>query len=537
MHGRPLAPRAAHRLLPRRVDNAARELRLYRRLLVFVGAVYLVWWAAVEAMLAHAYNPLLGRLLVVLVIWGIAGATYASAWVRARVQVLWAAGLWLMTAHYFYLFYENAGDINWVVGSFITVSAITLGMFSRASLISYSVFTAVLSVAVVIALPELRHSVFFPGLVTVLLQANVGLQTKLGVIRDLAASTAHFQLLFDSTFEGVVIHEEGRIVQVNEALARTLGYTAEELIGRDVRELVHPDDRARMLDTLLSGSEPTEARGVRKDGTERDLEIRGKRLPRSERRLLTVADITERNRQAEALRRSNEALERSNIDLQRFAYIASHDLQTPLRSIGSFVELLHATYGDKLDDQGKDWLRRTIKSVAHLRALIDDLLAYSRVDAEPRAFERVSLREVTDRAIALLEAAVAESNATITIGELPEVAGDRSQLVQLVMNLVGNALKYRGAATPVIHVQAESKGDEWVVSVRDNGIGIAPKHHQQVFEIFKRLHDQKEYPGTGIGLAVCRRVAVRHGGRIWVESAAGEGSVFNFTIPKEASQS
>jgi PAS domain S-box-containing protein len=517
------------------VEDAARELRLYRRLLVFVGGIYLVWWVAVEALLPQAFNPLFGRLLVVLTIWGIFAATYASAWVRRRIQVLWACSLWLITAHYFYLFYENAGGINWVVGSFITVSAISLGMFSRASLVSYSVFAAALSVGVVIAIPQLRQSVFLPGLVTVLLQANVGLQSRLGVIRDLAASNEHFQLLFNSTFEGVLIHEEGRIVQVNDALVRALGFSAAELIGRDVRDLVHPEDRAGAESTLLSGTAITEARGIRNDGTVLDLEIRGKPLPRSKRptRLLTIADITERNRQAEALRKSNEALERSNIDLQRFAYVASHDLQTPLRSIGSFVDLLNATYEAQLDEQAKDWLRRTSKSVTHLRALIDDLLAYSRVDAEPRAFETVSLRDVVDRATSLLEVAIAESAAQITCGELPEVTGDRSQLVQLVQNLVGNALKYRGAAAPVIHIAAEGEANAWVVSVRDNGIGIAPKHHQQVFEIFKRLHDQKEYPGTGIGLAVCRRVVNRHGGKIWVESEVGQGSVFYFTLAKE----
>ncbi len=410
------------------MDDAARELRLYRRLLVFLGAIYLAWWFAVEALLPHTYNPLPGRLVVVLAIWGVAAGSLASAWVRGNVKVLWAGCLWLLTAHYFYLFYENTGDINWLVGAFITVSAISLGLFSRASLVSYSVFTAVLAVTVVIVLPGLRHSVFLPGLLTVLLQANIGLQSRLLVIRDLAAS------------------------------------------------------------------------------------------------------IVERNRQAAELRTSNEALERSNIDLQRFAYVASHDLQTPLRSIGSFADLLQSTYGDKLDDQGRDWLRRTSASAAHLRTLIDDLLEYARVDAEPRAFQRVALRGVVDRALSLVETAIEDSGAKITCGDLPEVMGDRSQLVQLVLNLVGNAVKYRGAAAPVIHIAADRVGDAWRISVRDNGIGIAPKHHQQVFEIFKRLHDLKEYPGTGIGLAVCRRVVTRHGGKIWVESQAGEGSVFYFTL-------
>ncbi len=412
------------------MEPPERELRLYRRLSLFVGAIYLVWWLAVEALLPDAYNPLLGRLVVVVAIWAIVAASYASAWVRGHVRVLWLCGLWLLTAHYFYLFYENAGEINWVVGAFITVTAVSLGMMSRVSLIAYSAFAAALTIGLVIEIPALRHSVFVPGLMTVLLQANIGLNSRLAVLRDLAAS--------------------------NE----------------------------------------------------------------------------QRKQHAADLERTNAALARSNLDLQRFAYIASHDLQTPLRSIASFVDLLSSTYGDKLDAQARDWLARTSTSVDHLQTLIRDLLEYSRVDAEQRPFDKVSMRETLDRATAMLDAAVRDAKASITADELPEVTGDRSQLEQLLSNLVGNAIKYRGAEAPRVHVTAQTRADDWLFEVRDNGIGIAPKHQQQVFEIFKRLHDQKQYPGTGIGLAICRRVIDRHGGKIWVESKPGEGSAFFFTIAK-----
>jgi signal transduction histidine kinase len=396
-----------------------------------VGAVYLVWWAAVEVLLPGSYNPLPGRLGVVVAIWSIVAGSYASAWVRDHIRLLWACGLWLLTAHYYYLFYENGGDINWVVGSFITVTAVSLAMMTRATLFTYSAFAAVLSIVLVIALPALRSSVFVPGLFTVLLQANIGLNSRLAVLRDLAAS--------------------------NE----------------------------------------------------------------------------ERARQADALRRANEALVRSNQDLQRFAYIASHDLQTPLRSIASFVDLLRSTYGDALDAQARDWLARTATSVEHLQLLIRDLLEYSRLETESREFEKVSMRDALDRARSLLEAEVSEASAVVTAGELPDVTGDRMQLVQLLCNLVGNAVKYRGSEAPRVHITATTRDDDWLFEVRDNGIGIAAKHHVHVFEIFKRLHDQKQYPGTGIGLAICRRVIDRHGGRIWVESKLGEGSAFFFTIAKE----
>jgi PAS domain S-box-containing protein len=514
------------------VERAEGELRLYRRLCLFVGAIYLVWWAAVEVLLPHAYNPLPARLGVVVAIWAIAAASYANAWVRRHIRVLWTCGLWLLTAHYFYLFYENAGDINWVVGSFITVTAVSLAFLSRASLIAYSVFAAALSTGLVIAIPALRASVFVPGLMTVLLQANIGLHSRLGVLRDLAASNAHFQLLFDSTFEGVLIHEGGLVTQVNDALVRILGFTRDELVGRDVLALVHADDRAAALDGLMSGGASlVELRCLRKDGVEVDVEVRGKPFADA-KRLVTIEDVTERKQRAAELRRTNEALARSNVDLQRFAYIASHDLQTPLRSIASFVDLLRSTYGETFDAQAKDWLARTSHSVDHLQTLIRDLLEYSRVDTVPRAFEQVSMRDALTRARSLLDAPVRDTNATITADELPDVVGDRAQLVQLLTNLVDNAIKYRGAAPPMVHVAAQTRGDDWLFEVRDNGIGIAPKHHQQVFEIFKRLHDQKQYPGTGIGLAICRRVVDRHSGKIWVESTLGEGSAFFFTISK-----
>lgn len=512
---------------------------MYRRLCLFVGGVYLVWWAAVEALLPHAYNPLLSRLGVVVAIWAIVPASYASAWVRAHVRFLWISCLWLLTAHFFYLFYANAGDINWVVGSFITVTAVSLALLSRASLLAYSVFTVVLSIALVIAVPALRTSVFAPGLITVLLQANIGLNSRLGVLRDLATSNEHFQLLFDSTFEGVLIHEAGRVMQVNAALLRILGFTRDEMLGRDVLEFVHADDRSNARAGLLSGaSSPIELRGIRKDGTPVDVEVRGKPFVDGKRvqRLLTIEDVTERKQRAAELRRTNEALVRSNLDLQRFAYIASHDLQTPLRAIASFVDLLRSTRSDALDAQANDWLARISNSVDHLQTLISDLLEYSRVESETQPFEAVSMRDALDHVGGLLDAAVRDAKATVTSDELPEVIGVRSQLVQLLMNLVGNAIKYRGSEPPKVHVAGQSRSDDWLFEIRDNGIGIASKHHQQVFEIFKRLHDQKEYPGTGIGLAVCRRVVERHGGKIWVESKPGEGSAFFFTIAKGMGQ-
>ena len=233
----------------------------------------------------------------------------------------------------------------------------------------------------------------------------------------------------------------------------------------------------------------------------------------------------------EELQRTNQALVQSNLELQRFAYVASHDLQTPLRSIAGFVQLIQSEYAGRLDDRADDWMRRTVYATKVLQTSIRDLLAYSQVGSEERPFEQVPFREILDDVLLLLDAAIQDSKAQVTYAELPTLLCDRSQLVQLMQNLIGNALKYCIEA-PRIHLSAENNGAEWVISARDNGIGIEPRHFERIFEIFKRLHNEQKYAGSGIGLAVCRRVVHRHGGRIWVESEPGQGSIFYFTIPE-----
>jgi light-regulated signal transduction histidine kinase (bacteriophytochrome) len=288
--------------------------------------------------------------------------------------------------------------------------------------------------------------------------------------------------------------------------------------------------------------------GRRKDGSRFPIEIMLSPLESAEGILVTAAirNISARKKSeednAELERRvqertkqlgvANQVLERSNLDLQQFAYVASHDLQSPLRSISGFVQLLQMEYRGKLDEQAQDWIRRTVQSIRQMQTLIRDLLSYSRVDARSRPFTRIPFSDIVGDALTQLDSSIHDSAAQVTWDALPEVLGDRSQLVQLVQNLIGNGLTYRGSDPPRIHLSAKHSGEEWIFSVRDNGIGIPPQFHQQIFEIFKRLHDQKEYPGTGIGLAVCRRVVNRHGGRIWVESEFGHGSTFCFTIPE-----
>jgi two-component system NtrC family sensor kinase len=251
-----------------------------------------------------------------------------------------------------------------------------------------------------------------------------------------------------------------------------------------------------------------------------------------ERRRHAESVAVELRQAKEELEKANEELMRSNDELRQFAFVASHDLQEPLRSITSFCNLLRDEYRSRLDDLADDYIERIVNGAKRMKALVTDLLAYSRVNRDEHvAFTNVDFREVVHDGLANLQAAVDESGAVVSVGELPEVAGDRGQLIQLVQNLIGNAILYRGEKSPRIQVSARSDGDFWEFSVQDNGIGVAAEHRQQIFEIFKRLHSRDKYPGTGIGLAVCRKIVQRHGGCIDVDSQVGIGSNFRFTIP------
>ncbi len=221
----------------------------------------------------------------------------------------------------------------------------------------------------------------------------------------------------------------------------------------------------------------------------------------------------------------------SNAELEEFARIASHDLKEPMRTVATSVQLLQRHSNGRLDPESLEFIGHAVDGAKRAARLIDDLLAYSRVGTRGQSLERVETESILGEVLADLQAAIEESGAAVTCDPLPTVAADRSQMKQLLQNLVSNAIKFRAAEAPRIHVSAERAAGEWVLSVRDNGIGIDPEFADRIFVAFQRLHGQEEYPGTGIGLAICKKIVERHGGRLWVESTPGEGSTFRFTIP------
>jgi PAS domain S-box-containing protein len=406
-------------------------------------------------------------------------------------------------------------------------------------------------------------------------------------LKTVTAEVSDRQFALDQHSIVAITDLRGTITYVNDKFCSISKYSREELIGENHRILNsghHPKEffremygtiargkvwRAEIRNRAKDGSiywvdttivptlgmegKPRQYVAIRADVTERkqaeenlvklhgEMEARNLKLEEKTMELQRTRDELEYRviKRTEDLAKANRTLENSNIELQQFAYVASHDLQSPLRSISGFVQLLKMDYEEKLDDQARDYIRRTVESIAQMQTLIRDLLSYSRVESRSRPFLPVPLMDVFHGAVSLLESSIRDAGGQVTCDELPVVSGDSSQLAQLVQNLIGNGLKYHGTEPPHVHVSAGPgiKKNEWIVSVRDNGMGIEPKYFGRIFEIFKRLHDQKEYPGTGIGLAVCRRVVERHGGVIWVESEPGHGSNFRFSIPADARKS
>ena len=253
--------------------------------------------------------------------------------------------------------------------------------------------------------------------------------------------------------------------------------------------------------------------------------------------LMSIQDVTELTHRIEIYQaeiqqrqRIEDELQRSNTELEQFAYVASHDLQEPLRMVSSFTKLLEQNYSDKLDSQAQQFINFAVDGATRMQKLIDDLLMYSRLGRQEIAYKLIDCQSVLEKALFYLRGIVQQSSASIKWDSLPTLKADEGQLIQLFQNLIGNAIKYRSQRSPEVHIGAKRHEKEWLLWVRDNGIGIDLKQQERIFAIFQRLHTRKEYPGTGIGLSICKKIVECHGGRIWVESELGCGATFYFTI-------
>jgi len=333
----------------------------------------------------------------------------------------------------------------------------------------------------------------------------------------------------------------GVITSWNKSAERLFGYTAGEAIGQSIAMLIPPerrDEEPEILARLRRGErvEHFQTIRVRKDGSRLNISLTVSPVKDADGRVVGASkvarDITELVRQGEALQAANAALERANADLQQFADSASHDLQEPLRMVAAYSQLLQQRFGGQLGPIGDKYLGYTVEGAVRMESLLGALRTYTQLSmSEQQPSEDVDAGAALEKTLANLEVAIHESGASVTRTALPHIRMYAFQLEQLFQNLIANAIRYRGSEAPRISIAAERRGEEWLFSVQDNGIGIEPQFQEQIFGIFKRLHSQNEYPGTGMGLAICQRIVERTGGRIWVESQPGKGSTFYFTVP------
>lgn len=361
---------------------------------------------------------------------------------------------------------------------------------------------------------------------------------------ELKESNELFRMLFYSSPIGIYIVQDGDFRIVGHQFARIAGYIEDELIGTSSLKLVLPEDRNAVRENavkMLRGERSSgyEFRMVTKRAvikwvmeTVAPVSYQGGRAT-----LGNLIDITERKQAEEELEKTTAEMRRSNTELEQFAYVVSHDLQEPLRMVTSYTQLLARRYHGKLDADADDFITYAVDGAERMRALLNGLLDYSRVGTHGKPFKLTYCEDVLDQAMTNLKVAIEESGALVNHDYLPMLIADEVQLVQLFQNLIGNSIKFCSQKPPRIHVSAEKKGNQWVFSVRDNGIGIDPQYAQRIFEMFKRLHTKEEYPGTGMGLAICKKIVERHGGYIWIHSQPEEGSTFYFTIRANGGES
>lgn len=345
--------------------------------------------------------------------------------------------------------------------------------------------------------------------------------------------------LLELAHDTIIVRDlESRIRSWNRGAEETYGWTPEEALGQVTHTLLrtyYPQGIETLTGCLFEEGEwEGELLHTRKDGEVLVVESR-QVLQRNDEGWPTGIleinwDVTARKRAERALEEHARELARSNADLEQFANVASHDLQEPLRMVASYTQLLAKRYGGRLDDRADRWIGYAVDGANRMQTLINDLLEYSRVGTRGGELSPVSAQAALEAALANLRIAIREAGAEVTHTPLPVVQGDGTQLIQLFQNLIGNAVKFRGEQAPQVVVSATLEGDEWVFSVRDNGIGIPPEFTERIFVIFQRLHERERYAGTGIGLAICKRIVERHGGRIWLETAPGAGCTFFFTL-------
>ena len=407
--------------------------------------------------------------------------------------------------------------------------------------------TAAVSIVTAVALWKMMPAALTLPSQEQLRQANEELNREMmeqrRLRRHLEESEERFRSAFEFAAVGMaLVSDTGRWLKVNKAICDCVGYSEQELLQIDFQTITHPDDLAQDLNyvqEMLDGKRQTyqmEKRYIHKNGDIIWALLSVSIIKNLENGrpyfISQVQDITGRKRALMELNSAVDELTRSNAELEQFAYVASHDLQEPLRMVISYLQLLERRYKGKLDNDADEFIHFAVDGGKRMQELINDLLTFSRIGTRGKTFEPVNVETVLKTAISNLSLVIEESQAEIVFDTLPELIADAGQLVQLFQNLISNSIKFRGEERPHIRISVQETPQEWLFSVQDNGIGIDRQFFDLIFVIFQRLHDRSRYPGTGIGLAICKKIVDRHGGRIWIEASSGKGADFRFTIPK-----
>lgn len=526
--------------LPYNLDEDT-SLNYYRMVMLVAGAFYFSWYFAVEALLPGSFNPFLSRFAAVMCFWGVYLATYFSEPVRKNIDCWFSFAAWTATLHFYYLFYHNRIDIAWVWGCYMAVIAIAALMQTMRSLISYIAFVIVLSVAIDYASPNLKNTLFLPGILTILGVAFAGLRSRLNLMNQVRDNAMQVRRLIDSAFEGIGLHDGEFLLDVNESMAKMFGYSRQELLGKSIYTMCSYESGQQAAANIAQQKDSAyEAVGIRKDGTHFPIEIRAKKHLLKDGvigRVVAIQDITDRkkNEQTKILfEASQEALRIRN----EFISIASHELKTPLTSIKLQTQMtqIAAAKNDPhaySEARMKKFVGQIDKQADRLTKLIEDMLDISRISLGKLNLEKVptSLNTLVEDTLESLHDLIKQSGNEIICKLEKDITAniDRFRMEQVLTNLLTNAIKY-GEGKPVT-ITLSQHGSEISLTVSDQGMGIAKENQQRIFARFERAVAAKNISGLGLGLYISQQIVQAHQGTIIVQSAPNEGACFIVNIP------